>query len=140
MISTAPTDPYKCPFFVGIGFDRDALLGDMLGQILEFLEPRLLNFLQFGFVLVDHPFVVITGYRSQTLRQQIVVGESSFNFDDITLFTQMVNRLNQKQFDATVVPPRQAVEIRLIPFQFFHFCRHRKLSSLYFRILMSIIG
>ena len=69
---------------------------------MQFLETSTFNFQQLCFVLFDHAFVMVGRDRSQALWQQIVEGKAAFHFDDFSLAAQMLDVLDQQQFDTTV--------------------------------------
>ena len=66
-----PDRAVQMPFVVGIGLDGDALAAERIGQLAEAGQPLVLNRLQAGPVLVDHPLVMIGGEGGQALRQEI---------------------------------------------------------------------
>ncbi len=56
-------------FIVGVGFDGDRLLSNLVGEGLEAAERRLtLDLVQARLVLLDHPLVMVGGNDSQALR------------------------------------------------------------------------
>jgi hypothetical protein len=87
-------------FLVGVGFDRDALLGDGIGDLPQRGQAGLLDFQQAGAVLLDHPLVVVVGNGRQTLRQQVIEGVAALDGDDIPLLAEVIDRLNQEELDA----------------------------------------
>ncbi len=97
----------QMPFVVGVGFDRHALRGNAIGQLPQAGQPFVLNLQQLGFVLFDHPLVMIGGDGGQALRQQIIHGVAALHFDDFALLAQVVDRLNEQQFDAAVLAALQ---------------------------------
>ena len=64
--------------------------------------PRVLNLLQPGAVLLDHPLVMVGGDGGQALRQQVVHGVAALDLDDVALLAEVIDRLDQQQFDAVV--------------------------------------
>jgi hypothetical protein len=52
--------------------------------------------------------VVITRDGSQALRQQIVVRETGAYFNNIALLAQILDGLDQQQFDSAALPARQS--------------------------------
>ena len=62
----------QMPFVVGVGFDRDALPRQVDGQRLQAGQAGLLDGVQLGPMLLDHPLVVVGGDGGQSLRQQVV--------------------------------------------------------------------
>ena len=97
-------------FVVGVGFDGDRLLSDLVGQRLQAAEALFFDLFELGLVLVDHSLVVIISDDRQSLRKQIVVCEPRLDFDYIALSTEMVHILNQQQFDAAVWALGQSLE------------------------------
>ena len=53
--------------FGGVGFDRDALLGELGGLLAQLGLARQLDLLQLDLVLVDHPLVMVAGDASPGL-------------------------------------------------------------------------
>ena len=94
-------------FVVGVGLDRDALLGQFGGQVAQAGHAGVLDLLQPGLVLFDHPLVMVGGDRGQALRQQVVHGVAALDLDDVALRAEVVDGLNQQQLDAVVLAARQ---------------------------------
>ena len=90
-------------FVVGVGFDRDALRRDAFGQLPQAGQPFVLNLQQLGLVLFDHPLVMVGGDRGQALRQQIVHRVAALHLDDFALLAEVIDRLDQQQFDAAAL-------------------------------------
>ena len=84
-------------FVVGVGFDRDRLLAQLVGQIAIALELLELHRTQFFSVLFDHPFVVVGRDRRHALRQQVVASEAGLDFDDIALLAEVFDVVDQQQ-------------------------------------------
>ena len=74
-------------------------------------QPRLLDLGQPGAVLFDHPLVVLAGDGGQALRQQVVVGVAGLHFDDVALLAEVLDRLDQQQFDAAVRALREPLAV-----------------------------
>jgi hypothetical protein len=96
-------------FVVGIGLDRDRLFAELLGHLPQTRQPLVLNGLQTGAVLFDHSLVVLGGDSRQSLRQQIVHRIAAANGYYFTLLAEMIDRLDEQQFDLAVGGTGQTV-------------------------------
>lgn len=97
-------------FVVGVGFDRDRLLRDFVGESLQAAQALLFDFFQLGLMLVDHAFVVIIGDDRKALGEQVVVRKPRLDFDHVALPTEMVYVLNEEQFNAAIRAFGQSLE------------------------------
>lgn len=97
----------KLTFFVGVRFDADRLFGDEIGEFAEPGEALFLDFEQHRLVFFNHTAVVIGREGGETLRNQVVVRVTAFDFDDVALFAEGVDRLDQKELDTAVRALRQ---------------------------------
>ena len=79
-------------FVVGVGLDRDALLGQFDRQGVQAGQTGLVDGLQLGAVLFDHPLVMFRGERRQTLGEQIVHGVAVLHLDHVALACRGVRR------------------------------------------------
>jgi hypothetical protein len=93
----------------GVGFDRDALLRDLDSLLPQVGLVGLLDGLQLGAVLLDHPLVVVGGHRGQPLRDQIVEGVAGANLDDVALVAEILDVVDQQQLDAAAGTDREAI-------------------------------
>ena len=93
----------EVPVFGGVGLDRDALLGELGGLLAEFGLTGQFDLLQLHLVLVDHPLVMVAGLGREALWDEVVVGVAGLHFDDLALFADVLNRVNEQQFDATAL-------------------------------------
>jgi hypothetical protein len=59
-------------------------------------------------MLFDHPLVVVGRDRGETLRQQVVVGEAPLHLDDLTLLAEVLDVVNEQEFNATAFALGQA--------------------------------
>ena len=89
-------------FFVGVGFDVDRLLTDLVSQSAQGDEALFFDVGEFLFMLFDHPFVVIVGDDREAFGEQIVVGMPWFDFDDFAGFPKVLYVLDKHQLDATI--------------------------------------
>ena len=89
-------------FVVGVGLDGDALAAQFVGQGAQAGQAGLLDLLQLGAVLLDHPLVVVGGDGGQPLRHQVVHGVAVLDLDHVALLAQVFDRLDQQQLDAAV--------------------------------------
>jgi hypothetical protein len=97
-------------FIVRVGFDRDRLLGDLICQGLQAAEALLFYLFELGLMLFDHSLVMIIGDDRKPLGKQKVVCKPWFDFDYIALPTEMVNVLNEQQFNAAILSFGQTLE------------------------------
>jgi hypothetical protein len=84
--------------FVGIGFDRDAVLADRVRQLFPGFDLRLALFFLLLAVLFDGRFVLFGCNCRQSLRDQVVAGEASSDFDDFALLSDVRNVFSKQQF------------------------------------------
>ena len=89
-------------FVVGVGLDRNALPPKLVGQGPQAGQPRLLDLLQLRAMLLHHPLVVLGGHSGQAVREQIVHGVAGPDGHHVALLAQVLDRLDQQQFDAPI--------------------------------------
>ena len=59
-----------------------------------------LQLLQLGAMLIHHPLVMVRGKGRHAVGQQVVVGVAGSHFDDVALFAQIFDIMNEQQFNA----------------------------------------
>ncbi len=113
-------DDFRCAdravqvaFVVGVGFDRDALLVELFGQLAQPGESLVLDLLELGLVLFDHPLVVVASQGGEALRQQVVGRVTALDGDDFALLAQVIDRLDQKQLNTIAAGAWQAIGLSL---------------------------
>lgn len=98
-------------FVVGVGFDRDRLLGQFVGLVLVALEFLNFDFAKFFAVFLDHPLMVVGGDGGKPLRQQEIHRKARFDFDQITLFAEVLDIMDQQQLNPAVDSLGQTFEV-----------------------------
>ena len=53
-------------------------------------------------MLVDHPFMMLSRYRRQSLRDKVVPSVPGSDLDHFTLLAQVGHIVNEQQFDTAV--------------------------------------
>lgn len=110
-----PDRAVQVAFVVGVGFDRNALLVELFGQLAQSGEALVLDLQKFGFVLFDHPLVMVTRQRGEPLRQQVVGRIPAFDGDDFALLAQVIDRLDQEQLHAVIARAGKPIRLGLEP-------------------------
>ena len=87
---------------IGVRLDRHALPAEVVGHGPEPGQPDLLDLLQLGPMLLDHPLVMVGGERGQAVRQQVVHRVARLDRDHVPLLAEVLDRLDQQEFDPAV--------------------------------------
>lgn len=53
-------------------------------------------------MLVDHPFMMLSRYRRQSLRDKVVPSVPGSDLDHLTLLAQVGHIVDEQQFDTTI--------------------------------------
>jgi hypothetical protein len=108
--------------FVGVGFDVDRLLADLIDQGPQSDQALLVDLDELGSVLVDHPLVVIVCDNRQTFWEKVVVGVTRLDLDNVTRLAEVLDVLDQHELDAAVGAFWQPGELRNSLFRRGHDC------------------